>query len=479
MAGLFGLDLFPSAQTQPSGGLFGGNDVSAPNRWLQALSLLGATLTDVGNNGRSDALSRTQASMKALADQAQKDAIAKRLGDAFTQPNQVAVTPAVNDMSAQAPQLRTQAEATNAQPFATPSAQDLAPVLAQGIGAGVDPTPYLNLQKLESKQNVRILTPDEMKSYGFRPGSVGIMDEDGVPKVLQSSDVKSQDAIRQEMDLKNAVSPAEQARINEQIRHDKATEAANNPFGNLPGASAANPSGAHGQDFLTTLPNNVALQVKALAEGRMAFPSGYALKSPYWQTMLQAVSQYDPSFDAVNYNARSKTRNDFTSGKSAQNITALNTAIGHLDSLDKSISTLDNGNIPMINRVSNFVATETGDPRIKDFNTTKKAVVDELTRVFRGTGGSEQDIKTWSENLDDASSPAQLHGVVNKMVDLLKSRIDAVGDTYNRGMGTTADPLNLLSPKAAAAIKRLSGDSAASGSHPQDIQTLLQKYGVQ
>ena len=88
-----------------------------------------------------------------------------------------------------------------------------------------------------------------------------------------------------------------------------------------------------GEDYLKTLPKPQADQVKALAEGRMQIPGGFALKTPYWQQMMTHVSQYDPNFDTVNYNARAATRKDFTSGKSAQNITSFNTAIGHLDHL--------------------------------------------------------------------------------------------------------------------------------------------------
>lgn len=38
----------------------------------------------------------------------------------------------------------------------------------------------------------------------------------------------------------------------------------------------------NGQSFLDQLPQNDAAQVRALAEGRMAFPTGTALKSAYW-----------------------------------------------------------------------------------------------------------------------------------------------------------------------------------------------------
>ena len=70
--------------------------------------------------------------------------------------------------------------------------------------------------------------------------------------------------------------------------------------------------------YLASLPAPVASEVKAYAEGRRPFPTGFALKAPYFQSLIQMVGQYDPTFDAVNYNARSKTRNDFTSGASSK-----------------------------------------------------------------------------------------------------------------------------------------------------------------
>ena len=44
--------------------------------------------------------------------------------------------------------------------------------------------------------------------------------------------------------------------------------------------------------LLAAIPSTLALAMffDALAEGRMAFPSGFALKTPYWQNMLSAVA---------------------------------------------------------------------------------------------------------------------------------------------------------------------------------------------
>lgn len=209
--------------------------------------------------------------------------------------------------------------------------------------------------------------------------------------------------------------------------------------------AAGNPTG---QAVLDRLPKPIADQVKALAEGRMAFPAGFALKSPYWQQMVSMVSQYDPSFDAVNYGARAKTRNDFTSGTSAKQINAMNTVLGHMQTLSDAADAMKNTNYPMLNQGLNAAANAVGDPRMKEFNSTKKAVVDELTRVWRGNGGSEGDIKTWAEQLSDAGSPDQLHGVIGQLGELLNSKIGAMGEQYKQGMGTAGGPIQLLTPQS-------------------------------
>lgn len=234
--------------------------------------------------------------------------------------------------------------------------------------------------------------------------------------------------------------------------------------GNNAPAIGASPSGKN-DDYLSTLPTPIAAQVKALADGKMAFPSGFALKSPYWQQMLQAVSQYDPNFDAVNYNARAATRKDFTSGKSAQNMTSLNTAIGHLDALDKAFGGLKNSDYPMYNQVANAVGRNLGNTDIqtavKDVNSKAIAVAGELAKVFRSTGMSQKEIEDWKDQISPNNSPAENKKVIESAMDLMNSRLDAIGEQYNKGMGTTADPVTLLSPKAQKIIQRLGTSQTA------------------
>lgn len=203
-----------------------------------------------------------------------------------------------------------------------------------------------------------------------------------------------------------------------------------------------------GDAYLSTIDPQQAAQVKALAEGRMAFPTGTALKSPYWQQMLSAVSQYDPSFDAVNYNARSGTRKAFTSGKEAQTVNSLNTVAEHLGALSDAVQNLNNSSFQPYNAAKNKVADLLGDKDIATFNTTKKAVADEVAKVWRATGGSEADIQENLKNLSGSQSPEQLNAAIGTLTRLISGKVSALQDQYKQGMGTTKQVKSLVSPEA-------------------------------
>lgn len=217
------------------------------------------------------------------------------------------------------------------------------------------------------------------------------------------------------------------------------------------------PTNLQGEEYLKALPASRAAMIRGYAEGRIGFPGSFSLRSPYWQKMVADITQYDPSFDAVNYNARAQARKDFTSGKSAQNITSFNTAIGHLGTLDKAAEGLANTWSPAWNTVANMIETGKGNPRVVNFDVAKNALAAEMTRAFRGTGGNVYDIQEWSKTINSSNSPQQLKAAVRQATDLLHSRIDAIGEQYKRGMGTTADVMDLLSPAAKKTLARLEG----------------------
>jgi hypothetical protein len=223
----------------------------------------------------------------------------------------------------------------------------------------------------------------------------------------------------------------------------------------------------HGADFLATLDPQAAAQVKALTEGRMQFPGGFALKSPYWQNMLSMVSQYDPEFDYVNYNARAATRKSFTSGPDAREVEMLNTVSGHLKHVLDAGDALNNTSYPIYNHLGNFALKMRGDPRVDRFNYAKEVAAQELTRAYRGAGGAEADIVRFNNDLSAAASPEQIHGVLGQMADLLQSKIEQKQRKYQTGMGTTEQPVSMISPQAQQIFETLRSRAAGKSAPAQ------------
>lgn len=221
-----------------------------------------------------------------------------------------------------------------------------------------------------------------------------------------------------------------------------------------------------GEDYLKTLPPALARQVRMVSEGRMALPTGAALRSPAMQELVAAASQFDPALDAANAATRVATRKDFTSGAAAKNKTSINTAIGHLVSLARAAKALNNSNFKAYNSLSNYMIDEVGDPRVNNFNMKRNAVATELAKVFKGTGGAPAlaEIHDWQQTINAAQSPEQLRDAVMSGVELLNSRLDALGAQYQAGMGRSWDPMEMLTPHAKEEYEALTSGAIFSDS---------------
>lgn len=223
-----------------------------------------------------------------------------------------------------------------------------------------------------------------------------------------------------------------------------------------------------GDSYLKQLDPTMQSRVKALVEGRMAVPGG-GRPNPYWQAVINNAVQYDPNFNAGDYNSRAKTRADFTSGKSAQNITSLNTVAGHMGALDRSIDEMGNLGLKLNNVAAHAIADQTGtNKRLANFRIDREAVASELTRVFRGNAGAEADIQAWKKNLDENASPAYLHKITRELAgNLLQSRMDALTEQYQQGMGRSQDGIEVINPHAKEALQRISALTGAGATTPK------------
>lgn len=223
------------------------------------------------------------------------------------------------------------------------------------------------------------------------------------------------------------------------------------------------PNSKHNERALAGIPAPVADQVRAMVEGRMAPPPGFAASKPYWQAMLAKAAEYDPGFDQTTWASRVATRKDFTAGQSAKAVTALNTALGHAGTLSDNFDKLDNGSLPMWNAFVNEAGKQFGSDKVTNAQMAIGALAAEARKVFAATGGgSLTELKSWEESFPLNGSPRQQQGAMKQFVDLLDSRLQGLADQYNRGMKTTEDPLQLLEPRSRAVFQQLTGETPKS-----------------
>lgn len=232
----------------------------------------------------------------------------------------------------------------------------------------------------------------------------------------------------------------------------------------LPSDVQAPPPAARNDQFLSSLNPQYQPMVKALAEGRMAMP---AKPTPLQQQLIAAAGQYDPTFDATDFNKRSGTAKDFASGQSAKAITSINTATAHLSSLSDQMDALHNGDIPLVNSISNWIKTNTGQSAPTTATETRDAVANELRKVFATTGGGGlEELKDWQSHFPINGSPTQQKDAIRQAVDLMQPRMESLAHQWNVGMGTNHQGLDLLSPSARDSWQKLTGAASPVSSAP-------------
>jgi len=307
-------------------------------------------------------------------------------------------------------------------------------------------------------------TPGQSEKFTLRPDT---SQPAGDPRAMLEHQIQRLPAnhpVRLQMESQLAKSDAlnlDKAKLDETKRHNQAAEEANAPFKAVTDASGAPVTGPA---VLEKVPPPVAATVKAVLEGRQALPTGTATKDPYWKGIIGLAQQADPTFDAVDYNARSKTRQDFTSGAASKQINAINTVVGHLHDLADVGSKLDNTGVDWFNALRNKLTTG-GSQRgvaINNFETLKEGVATELMRTWRQVGaGSEKEIEDWKSTISAAKSPQELQGAFKTVGGMLESKLNALDNQYKQGMGT--DRVSAITPDSRAKLDALQGVKGGGG----------------
>jgi hypothetical protein len=218
-------------------------------------------------------------------------------------------------------------------------------------------------------------------------------------------------------------------------------------------------------------------------QGQMPSP-----RSPNYAPTLAALTGIDPSFNAANYDIRKQMMTKYTSGSEANQINAINTALGHVGVLNDAVDALNNGRIPFLNSLANRLGVAVGKDPVTTFKTIVHRVGPELTTAYVQGGGGEGERGTTAADFSENLAPQQLKSNASITATLLRSKIDSLENQYKNTMGRQDFQQRFISPAASASMQRLTqgpgthifSKSAWSAAHPgQDVNAAAQYAGTQ
>lgn len=208
--------------------------------------------------------------------------------------------------------------------------------------------------------------------------------------------------------------------------------------------------------------------MKGLVQGVLDYridPSkSTSLRSDQRQRLIETAAAVDPTYDQTQFPLRSQFKKEITSGTTGKNIVALNTAIGHLDSLsnafrelDKTRSNMLGPDIPIVNKVKDAILTGTGSQASTNVGTVGTALANELERAFKGSQTSMTGVEDFKNKLKGELSVDQQEGLKKTVADLLSSRINAIDEQHKSIMGKPRD-FSLINDKSKQILTKLGID---------------------
>ena len=222
-----------------------------------------------------------------------------------------------------------------------------------------------------------------------------------------------------------------------------------------------------------TQPLNAGQQatVSAILEGRINPPSSFALKTPYWQNIMANVFEKDPQFSEQ----RAQLRKDFTVGKHSTEINSINTALVHVGVLNDAIDAMNNGNIQVLNKISNELGAQVGSDKMTTFNTIVHRVGPEISKAYIGSGGSAGERGADEKDFDPKLGPQQLKSNAAMTAQLLRSKISSLENQWNQNRSDAMPEFQqrFITPQAQQVLQKLNPQQSA----PQVGQRVKLKNG--
>ena len=191
--------------------------------------------------------------------------------------------------------------------------------------------------------------------------------------------------------------------------------------------------------------------------------------------ILGQVDQKYPDFSQSNYNAINKAITDLApSGKTGQQITSYNTFLRHAGALYDAVDSLNNSKYSdLLNKPMNWLAQHTGDPRVADFMAAMQPPMKEFQAfLLNNHAMHDEDVKDAHDLISLDKTPQEIRAVLKRFAETGSARLSEQNESFKRITGK--DIPNLVSPEAAKAYNKITGNGGQGGGNVAPEGTIVQ-----
>lgn len=178
-------------------------------------------------------------------------------------------------------------------------------------------------------------------------------------------------------------------------------------------------------------PAAVIQRAQQYANYSIPLPTGSAMKDPTMNAAISAAGEIDPDFSVPQYEARRKMVADFQAGgKHSDMVRSFNNSIQHLGTLSDAAEALHNTSTKPLNWAVNGIESMFDDPRVKNYNTARTVLSQELPKAIRGGNTAEKDVEAWQKLFDPNEGPQNQRAAVKQSLELLKAQVRDLQNQY-------------------------------------------------
>lgn len=205
---------------------------------------------------------------------------------------------------------------------------------------------------------------------------------------------------------------------------------------------------------------------EGLAQGGKV-PAGYARNKAAQAAITNRMAEINAGGDVQGLINRGQDQKgaqamvvDMARGASGKTVQAGNVAVEHLAQLHDAAIALQNGNVPLFNRISLTYQRATGSALPTTAEALRGVVSNEIQKAVSGSAGALHDREDLNNQLNVANSPAQIQGIIKGYIGLMGSQIHGVRTRYEAATGRQ-DFSKYVSPIAAKVLGLNRGGGAA------------------